>query len=288
MKILVFTDSDLDGAGSALFIKWLFKSKLSYLDIVETTETVFHNDFNDKAQTLDSYDKVFILDLDLTETQIKLVDRSNVVVIDHHTPHVSKKVLYQHAKPIIEEFSSCTKLLRQKFNKIQLTPAQEELIKYIDDYDCYKLEYKDSLKLNAIHHTLNRPKAIKFIEAFEDGFRPYTVYEKNSIKLFVQKFKEQFQNDIFIGTVKDYKVVSIIANYAISEVAHFLINKYEADIGIVVNVDIKTVSFRRSKTSDVDVSILAKAFCNGGGSAAAAGGNLTPDFANLTKNFLPC
>ena len=103
MKILVFTDSDLDGAGSALFIKWLFKSKLSYFDIVETMETVFHNDFNDKAQTLDSYDKVFILDLDLTEAQIKLVDKSNVVVIDHHTPHVSKRGLYQHAKPIIEE-----------------------------------------------------------------------------------------------------------------------------------------------------------------------------------------
>lgn len=288
MKILVFIDSDLDGAGSALFIKWLFKSKLSYLDIVETTEAFFHNDFNDKKQTLDSYDKVFILDLDLTESQIKLVDKNNVVIIDHHTPHVGKKALYKNAKVVIEEYSSCTKLLRDKFNKVQLTPAQEELIKYIDDYDCYKLEYKDSLKLNAIYHTLNRPKAIKFIEAFEDGVRPYTVYEKNSIKLFVQKFKEQFQNNIFIGNIKDYKVVSIISNYAISEVARFIINKYEADIGIVVNVDTKTVSFRRSKTSDVDVSIIAKAFCNGGGSASAAGGNLTPGFANLTKNFLPC
>lgn len=288
MRILVFTDNDLDGAGSALFIKWLFKSKLSYLDIVETSETVFHNAFKEKEPVLDSFDKVFILDLDLTEEQIKLVDRQGVVVIDHHTPHVTKKSLYQNAKVVVEEYSSCTKLLRDKFNTVELTPAQEELLTYIDDYDCYKLEHKDSLKLNAIHHTLNRPKVNKFIDAFEDGFRPYNVYEKNSIKLFVQKFKEQLQNDVYIGNIKDYKVVSIISNYAISEVTHFIINKYQADIGIAVNIDTKTVSFRRCKDCTVDVSILAKTFCGGGGSAAAAGGNLTPDFANLTKNFLPC
>jgi oligoribonuclease NrnB/cAMP/cGMP phosphodiesterase (DHH superfamily) len=288
VRILVFTDNDLDGAGSALFIKWLFKSKLSYLDIVETTETTFHNDFREKDQTLDSFDRIFVLDLDLTEEQIKLVDRRNVIVIDHHTPHVKKKGLYTTAKAVIEEYSSCTKLLQDKFTSVELTPAQEELLTYIDDYDCYKLEHKDSLKLNAIHHTLNRPKVNKFIDAFEDGFRPYTIYEKNSIKLYIQKFREQVQNDIFIGNIKDYKVVSIMANYAISEVTHFIINKYQADIGISVNIDTKTVSFRRCKTCTVDVSILAKTFCGGGGSAAAAGGNLTPEFANLTKNFLPC
>ena len=288
MRILVFTDNDLDGAGSALFIKWLFKSKLSFLDIVETSETLFHNDFREKEPSLSSYDRIFILDLDLTEDQIKLVDRSNVVVIDHHTPHAKKRSLYKNAKAVVEEYSSCTQLLRDKFPTAELAPAQEELLTYIDDYDSYKLEHKDSLKLNAIHYTLNRPKVNKFIDAFEDGFRPYTVYEKNSIKLFVQKFREQLQNDVFVGNIKDYKVVSIISNYAISEVTHFIINKYKADIGIAVNIDTKTVSFRRCKECTVDVSILAKTFCGGGGSAAAAGGNLTPDFANLTKNFLPC
>ena len=149
-------------------------------------------------------------------------------------------------------------------------------------------KYKDSLKLNAIYLTYNRPKVEKFINSFENGFRDYTVYEKNSIKLFIQKFKEQLQNQVFQGNIKQYKVVSIISNYAVSEVANFIINKYDADIGIIVNVDTKTVSLRRSKESDVDISIIAKALCSGGGSPTAAGGKLTPEFANLTKTFTPC
>lgn len=286
MNILVFTDNDLDGAGSALFIKWLFNKKLKLFTVVDTTETTFYNDFNSRQEEINNYDKVFVLDLDLSEKQIRLVDREKVVVIDHHRPHTNKIGCYNKAKAIIEEYSSCVALLKYKFNKLELTPAQEELLKYIDDYDSYTLKYSDSLKLNAIHITLNNPKTLKFIDSFEAGFRPYTVLEKNGIKLFIRKFKEQLQNQVYRGRIKEYSVVSTMANYAISEVAHFNINKYNADIGIIVNIDTKTVSFRRSKNCDADVSILAKTFCNGGGSPSAAGGHLTEMFANLTKTFI--
>lgn len=286
MKILVFTDNDLDGAGSALFIKWLFNHKLSLFTVVDTTEATFTNDFKSREELIGIYDRVFILDLDLTEKQIKLVDQQHVVVVDHHIPHSRKIESYNKAKVVVKEHSSCVDLLRCKFNKLELTPAQEEIIKFIDDYDSYTLKYGDSLKLNAIHRTFNNPKTEKFIEAFEAGFRPYTIHEKNGIKLFISKFKEQLQNQVYRGRIKEYSVVSIMANYAISEVARFTINKYNADIGIVVNIDTQTVSFRKSKTCDADVSILAKTLCNGGGSASAAGGHLTKMFANLTKNFI--
>ena len=88
--------------------------------------------------------------------------------------------------------------------------------------------------------------------------------------------------------IKDYSIVATFANYAINELAHFLIKKYSTDISIIVNTQAKTVSFRRSKESDVDVSILAKKICEGGGHAAAAGGKLTEQFASLTKTFAPC
>ena len=287
MNILIFTDNDLDGAGSALFIKWLYGSNVSSLKVIDSTEFTLISEFN--SINLNDYDKIFILDLDLNRDQISQVDNEKVVVFDHHKQHEENKYIYKRAKAVVEQTTSCISLLRSKFDsKISLSDEQEQLIEYIDDYDSYKLHHKDSLKLNAIHKTFNKPKAEKFIEAFKDGFRPYNVQEKNGIKLFIKKFREQLEGQVFSGKIKNYDTVSIISNYAPSEVANYIISKHNADIGIVVNLDTNTVSFRRGKECDVDVSIIAKTLCEGGGSAAIAGGKLTEQFANLTKNFLPC
>ena len=118
------------------------------------------------------------------------------------------------------------------------------------------------------------------------GDRPVD-YQSNHQARYQQAFG-QIENQVFKGYIKDYTAVSIIADFAISEVAHYIISKHNADIGFVVNLNTKTVSFRRCKTCDVDVSILAKNLCGGSGSPAAAGGGLTSQFANLTKNFKPC
>jgi len=85
--------------------------------------------------------------------------------------------------------------------------------------------------------------------------------------------------------IKNYKTVAIFADYAISEVANYMVTKHDAQIGIVVNLKTNTVSFRRCMHCDIDLSILAKTFCNGGGSHKLAGGKLTMEFANLIKNF---
>jgi len=73
-----------------------------------------------------------------------------------------------------------------------------------------------------------------------------------------------------------------------TSVARYFINVHKAEIGIVVNKKAKVVSFRRAKQSKVDVSILAKTLCDGGGSVAAAGGRLTEKFGELTKQFKIC
>lgn len=290
MNILVWTDNDLDGTGAALIIKWLYGSKAKAFLINEVSESTISGKFKGVLGTLDHYDKIFILDLDLTPEVIEVVDRSNVVVIDHHASHVKNKRLYKNAKPVIEEFSSCTGLAYEKFKTaLTLNDKQQQLVNIINEYDSYNINNIDSLKLNAIHRNLNNPKAEKFIDSFFNGFREYTVLEKNSVKLYFKKFKEQIQNaQVFKGKIKNYNVIATFGDYAINEVAHFLINKHDADIGIVVNTKAKTVSFRRHKKCTADVSVLAKNLCNGGGYAAAGGGALTEQFANLTKTFLPC
>ena len=289
MNIQVWTDTDLHGAGGALLLKWLYKNSETF-NINDVTESTFTGRFKGALDTLDHYDRIFIVDLDLNEEQVKLVDRDNVVVIDGHKNHSKYKHLYNKSKVIIDEsYFSVVSLIKDKFKShLSLTKEQLELIDLINGYDWYKSN-NDSLKLNAVYYNLNTPKTENFISNFYNGFNSYTIEQKNSIKLFFRKFKEQISsNGIFKGKIKDYNVIASFGDYAVGELAHFLLSKYNADISVIVNTKAKTVSFRRSKDCDADVSLLAKKLCDGGGHPGSAGGKLTDKFASLTKQFIPC
>ena len=289
MNIQVWTDTDLHGAGGALVLKWLYKNSKTF-NINDVTESTFTGRFKGALSTLDHYDRIFIIDLDLNKEQIELVDKGNVVVIDSHKNHSSYKHLYKNAKVIIDEsYFSVVNLIKDKFKShLDLNSNQIKLIDLINGYDWYKSN-NDSLKLNAVYYNLNSPKTENFISSFYNGFSSYTIEQKNSIKLFFKKFKEQINsNGIFKGNIKQYNVVASFGNYAVGELAHFLLSKHNADISIIVNTKAKTVSFRRSKDCDADVSLIAKKLCDGGGHPASAGGKLTNQFASLTKLFTPC
>ena len=289
MNIQVWTDTDLHGAGGALVLKWLYKNSKTF-NINDVTESTFTGRFKGALSTLDHYDRIFIIDLDLNKEQIELVDKGNVVVIDSHKNHSSYKHLYKNAKVIIDEsYFSVVNLIKDKFKShLDLNSNQIKLIDLINGYDWYNSN-NDSLKLNAVYYNLNSPKTENFISSFYNGFSSYTIEQKNSIKLFFKKFKEQINsNGIFKGNIKEYNVVASFGNYAVGELAHFLLSKYNADISIIVNTKAKTVSFRRSKDCDADVSLIAKKLCDGGGHPASAGGKLTNQFASLTKQFTPC
>jgi len=289
VNIQVWTDTDLHGAGGALLLKWLYKNSETF-NINDVTESTFTGRFRGALDTLDHYDRIFIVDLDLNEEQVKLVDRDNVVVIDGHKNHSKFKHLYSRSKVIIDEsYFSVVNLIKDKFKShLSLTKEQLDLIDLINGYDWYKSN-NDSLKLNAVYYNLNTPKTENFISNFYNGFDSYTIEQKNSIKLFFRKFKEQISsNSIFKGKIKDYNVIASFGDYAVGELAHFLLSKYNADISVIVNTKAKTVSFRRSKDCDADVSLLAKKLCDGGGHPGSAGGKLTDKFASLTKQFIPC
>jgi hypothetical protein len=294
VNIQVWTDTDLHGAGSALVLRWLYKDAKTF-NINDVSEYTFTGKFKGALQTLDHYDRVYIVDLNLTPEQIKLADRDNVVIVDTHKDHINNKPLYKKAKAILEGedhgHQSTPDLIYNKFGDhlLHLTDKQLLMIEYIGTYDWYNTKYKESLKLHAIYYNFNSPKTENFISAFSNGFRDFTVHEKNAIKLYFKKFKDQIETgQVFKGIVKNYNVVATFANYAVGELAHFLIKKHNADIGIVVNTNAKTVSFRRSKQCDADLSVLAIKLCEGGGHASSAGGRLTEPFANLTKTFVPC
>jgi oligoribonuclease NrnB/cAMP/cGMP phosphodiesterase (DHH superfamily) len=289
VHIIIFTDTDLDGAGSALLLNRLFQGH----DVitVETTEATILNEFKSRWSTLDHFDKIFVCDLCLNEEQAETINRDNVVVIDHHDIHVQHVCKYTKAKSIVTDYTSCTKLIADKFKaKLNLDDRLTSLVNLIDQYDCWSFNFPNELepvRLNAIYNTYNKPKWEKFITSFKDGLREYNIHEKNSIKLFFKKFAEQLINPKFTGEVKGYKIISTFVTSHVNEVGHYLVNKYDADIAIMVNLEKHFVSFRKNSNCKADLSILATTLCEGGGSHKLAGGKLTEKFMNFSQTFQP-
>jgi oligoribonuclease NrnB/cAMP/cGMP phosphodiesterase (DHH superfamily) len=294
MNVAIWTDNDLDGAGSALAIKLMYGSSPVNFTIQDVNDSTFAGMYRSWSDAnYESFDKIYILDVWVPDEIVSLVDREKVIIIDHHKSHVDVKDRYKVAKAIIEDCSSCCKLIVEKFDRIFskiLTDKQRELFKIVDDYDSYTLKFPDTLKLNSIYHSYNAPKGTKFIERFANGLGDYTAFEQNAYKLFCNKLKDAIENATFFkGTLKGYNVISCVANSCINELAHYSLKKYNADIAIVVNTTSCKVSFRKKKNScTIQLNKLAEILCNGGGHEYAAGGDITDNFLNFTKTLSPC
>ncbi len=292
MKIICWTHYDLDGAVSYLTLKWAYPQvKIKY---ETSTPRKFKSDYTKwlKKNNPNKYDMIYILDLDVGSA-IDLIDKSNVVIIDHHLSHVNCK--YKKAEALIIEYTSAAKLCYKVFKKklkTQFTKPQQMLIALADDYDSYKLKAKSSLDLNTVFWGQDR-KFHTFLKDFKNGFTGFTPYHKNIIKLFYKKF-DQFVADmiVYAGDVKlqgkTYRICSVFASDMINEIAEYLVDKYNADIAIIVNSKTQRVSFRKHKTkAEINLSDLAGALCNGAGHAYAAGGEITENFLKFTKILQP-
>jgi oligoribonuclease NrnB/cAMP/cGMP phosphodiesterase (DHH superfamily) len=290
VKIAIWTDNDLDGAGSALALKYVYKNKAEEIYIREVSDFELVGSIKGWiSQNYDSYDLIFITDLFIPDELIEIVDRKKVVIIDHHKSHVDLKDRYKIASTCIKIYPSCTKLIQDKFSRVldNITQPQEYLFQIIDDYDSYQLKYKESLKLNAVYHSFNKPKVDKFIERFEDGYTEFNIHERNAIKLYFNKLRDQLERaEYYTGSLKGYKVISCVADFGINEVAHNALKKYNADIAFIVIPGTQSISIRKNKdTCSLNLAKLAEILCDGGGHEYAAGGKLTDKFLTFTKTL---
>lgn len=294
-KYFIFTDCDLDGAGSYLMWKW-FTGKEPDRIVVRV------NDFESKYKywlsqgNLNKYDRVFILDLDVSRVDcLDLVDNDKVTIIDHHQTHVDNMHNYKHAKTFIKKESSCTKMVYNMFRKTDhiLTSEQKMLIAMIDDYDSYTLKIPQSYHLNLLFWNYQGDRLEKFLKDFHSGFTSFTAEQQNIINFYVKKL-ENIKNELSvhwaeipIGKQK-YKFISVFATECINEVADHIIKNYKADIGVVVNLKSNKVSLRRSKNCDMSLGSLAtKLFDEGGGHDDAAGGIICDKFLQFSSLFKP-
>ena len=288
MSLFVWSDVDLDGVGSILALSWFAKRTLPNRI---TTARNFRKDFeNWYRHEGHNFQKIFICDIDVSP-YIDIVDQKNIFIIDHHESHILESNRYSKCSTLIKNSDSTTKLIYDTYkDSMNLFKEQKLLINLIDDYDSYSLKYPISEDLNRLYWSLTGDRVQKFIDTFHNGFSGFSRQQKNLINIYNKKLQEVISKlEIHIGEIniggKSRKIVSTIASFGINDVSKNIITTYNADIGIIVNPNSGTVSFRRSGRCTVPMNELAQKLANGGGHKESAGGYITDQFMNFTKNL---
>jgi nanoRNase/pAp phosphatase (c-di-AMP/oligoRNAs hydrolase) len=294
MKIMVFTDSDLDGVTSFLLFKWFFNNH--HIDVENTSITNFRKKYTKwLSQTNPKlYDRIYILDLDIHDC-LDLIDTDKHVIIDHHKSHEENNN-YKNATTMIKTYSSCCKLMYKLFKNLYntdpLNKQQKKLLLLVDDYDSYTLQLPESKKLNYIYwNTQNKFKT--FIKQYYNGFTDFTYEQQNILKLHSQEIKEQTKNIEIYGVKtkvqnKELTILSTFSDKNINDMAELLLKKYRADIAIVVNNQTKHVSLRQDKNTNKKINLIdftKKITGDGGGHEFATGAPLSDNFIEFTKKL---
>lgn len=294
-KYIVITDSDLDGVTCYLTFKWFHPG--AHIEVYPTSVTRFRNDYTNllSKKHLSDYDKVYIFDLDVGEHK-DIIDNKNHFIIDHHKTHVDAGQ-YANATAIVKEQSSACIMVYKTFKALyetDLTPEQKKLIVIANDYDSYTLSLAESKKLNTLYWNQNN-RFQTFCRQFNNGFFGFNIQQENTIKLYKDKLDDIIKNlkifylDTPIQNI-DTKILATFATDAINDVADTLLNEYNADIAIVVNLDTKKASFRRNTScKHINLINLVNKFCGGegGGHEYAAGGVVNQTFLEFTKLLKP-
>ena len=78
-----------------------------------------------------------------------------------------------------------------------------------------------------------------------------------------------------------------MVSFSPNEIAERIIDEYEVDFVIMINIKGKSVYMRRSKNCTLNMGKLASVLIEGGGHEDAAGGILNDSIINITKLLKP-
>jgi len=284
----VVMHSDLDGITSYLALCWAVGRKLSY---AVSTPKKLEEDVDKLLSKTTEDTPLYFLDLDVSKVGSK-IDRKNVTIIDHHKTNLYE---FKNATTKIVNFSSCAKLVYKTFIEpkgIELTTEQKTLIALADDWDSNTKATPLSEDLNIVYHS-TKNKVSSFIEDYYDGFKSFDKFKTNTVLLYKKHRKEYL--DIlkpFIGNVEfegtPILVGSVFCDKYVAECCDYLFEKYKVEVAIAVMIEQERIAVRRSPSNQtVDVSKFVQRVANGGGHAAAAGGNITEEFIEFTKMLKP-
>ena len=279
-KIFAWVNSDLDGIGSTILLGNLFKN-FEY-------RHCFFGKFEEQylpwaKENAQDYDKIFVVGMVLDQNLIKKIDDHRLVFFSDRPEDLKT----WDSTLIAEQCTSTTKLLYKKFKeKVEFTKDLKKFFLYVDDYNSYDLKHEETKYLNALYRKSGANRFINFVNRFWNGFDGFTTTEiKLADSFFKELEKELEEIPLFVGEWEGYKVISTISKFSVNELAHSIMENYEADVVIVMNSDTQFVSFRKYGESGIDIAKMAATLCDGGGSEWAAGGKITKEFLKFSETL---
>lgn len=290
-NIFIFTDRDLDGAGCVLAVKWA--QPTANIKFTSANELNFKETFIKWwtiADNRHNTDQIFICDINVAADYADILDDPKVCIVDHHSDKSAVKHLYKRAILVCDKAAKSSARLMVNLLSPSLAPPKIELLDLIDDYDSNTLKYLNSIDLNTIFFAMQGDRVAAFVKQYINGFTPWTLEQQNILKFHNLKL-QQVEENLKIYTVEvtldgtPRKIFSTFADYSVNDIARYIIDKYNADITLVINLKNKTVSFRKNKTCNYDISKLAKQLVDGGGHENAAGGVLSDKLLTFSKLF---
>lgn len=287
-NIHVITHSGLDGMGCLLVMLWVFSNdNITFSHVYSKTDLLEEL----KKKSLNSYDKVFILNLNISAEHLPYIDRPNVIYVSHR--NLASNIVLNKAKKITKPFSSSV-LYTYNLFKSQLSNisnAQKQLIAQIHDYESNQLQFKSSIELSKLFKAHYTGNSSLFIKDFYNGAHKLTKLQLQALEIYDRKVTDTIDNLIvfeataFIQGASRY-IIAAFAEYA-DEIANFLAKKYNPDVVILVDTKKFRVNFKCNTKVNIDASILCQLLCDGGGHESAAEGSLTEKFMTFSKLFQP-
>lgn len=280
-KVFAWVNSDLDGIGSTILLGNLFKN-FEY-------RHCFFGKFEEQylpwaKENAQDYDKIFVVGMVLDQNLIKKIDDHRLVFVSDRPEDLKT----WDSTLISEQCTSTTKLLYKKFKeKVEFTKNLKKFFLYVDDYNSYDLKHEETKYLNALYRKSGGNRFINFVNRFWNGFDGFTTTEVKLAEGFFKELEKELEEiQLFTGEWEGYKVISTISKFSVNELAHSIMENYEADVVIVMNSDTQFVSFRKYGESGIDIAKMAGNLCEGGGGEWAAGGKITKEFLKFSETLI--
>ncbi len=288
-NIHAFFHPDLDGVTSFCILQWLLKRPIPYTIMMPSTVEDSLMRWK-KINTVEDFDKIFILDLDAQLFE-KEMDYPNVVIFDHHSS--GEELKFKQAQVHVREYSSNALHMYDLLKgKMKITDKQKTLILLADDVDSHSKKTPISNDLNIVFHNTTK-KVESFIENFHDGFSGFNKFQNNIIDYYNEAVEKSIANTTYYcGEAniqgKNRKIYAAFVDTHVSEISDYLIDNHGADMTALIIKKTSKVSFRRGNDAkDLDLNVLAKALCGkkSGGHVYAAGGVITETFLTFAKSL---
>lgn len=285
MKVLLFTHIDLDGMGCSILFKSIFSNnelEVRYVnydfELIESNRKEFYNP---------EYDKIYLTDISVSREFAKGLnnirdnsDNCKVVLLDHHKSAESSLSDLGYDWIHINQ-GRCGTLLTYQYLLKDYPEIKKysDLVKYINDYDLWNWNYKDTLKYQILFSVLGRDEFVsRFVNNCSTEFTDDEEKLINfSLTTISNNYKTALLNCIEYTDIDNKKFMYIHFTdsiYMISYVLYKVLLYYKDKVDYVVAYTrYNSISLRSLK---YDVSTIAESL-GGGGHKLASGVKVPTD-----------